>query len=52
MISQDRYNRLDLELRQAQARIRDLEESLDIARRVALEHICAMCLERVVELDS
>lgn len=45
MISQERYNRLDLELRAAQARIRDLEEQLDRARSVATHavEVCALC---------
>lgn len=52
MISQERYNRLDPELRQAQPRIRALEESLELARSVAVHatQVCVLCQGEIVDV--
>jgi hypothetical protein len=52
MISQERYNRLDLELREAQAEIRELRKSLELARSVAAHacQVCAICQGEIVDV--
>jgi hypothetical protein len=52
VISQERYNRLDLELREAQAEIRRLTQSLELARSVATHacQVCAICQGEIVDV--
>jgi hypothetical protein len=51
-VTWDRTNRLELELAQAEAHIRTLTASLELARSVAVHatQVCAMCGGEIVEV--